>query len=103
MIVVGRVAVLEQPGDAEVEQLHLAGVSNQDVRRLEIPVHDQPGVRVRDGPRHLQEQLQPRAHGKALGVRIIVDTPAGHEFERQVRLPGARQACVVQPGDVAGD
>ena len=66
-------------------------------------MHDQPGVRVRDGTRHLQEQLKPRANGKALGVRIFVDTPAGHEFKRQIRLPGARRGLRRTTGRCSGD
>ena len=50
-------AVVEELGDAEVEELHLALVGHQDVGGLEIAVDDQPDVRVRDGARNLEEEL----------------------------------------------
>ena len=50
----------EQLGDSEIEQLHLAVARDHDVRRLEIPVHDQRLVRVLRRVGHGQE------HAKAI-------------------------------------
>ena len=58
---------LEQCGDTEVEELRLAVSRHEDVRRLEVPVHDQVLVGVVDRPAHGPEQLQtlPDAEGMA--------------------------------------
>ena len=58
--------VVEQLGDAEVEQLHLAFVGDEDVGGLQIAMDDQPCVRVRDGARHQQEQAQPGVNRQLL-------------------------------------
>jgi hypothetical protein len=47
--------ILQQLGDAEIEQLHLAVVVDQHIRRLDVPVNDQVGVRVRNGIEHLEK------------------------------------------------
>ena len=50
---------LEKLGDAEVEQLHFAGTRNEDVRRLQVAMHDERLVRVLGGLTHHLEQPQP--------------------------------------------
>ena len=51
---------IEELGDAEVEQLDGAVACHQDVRRLEVAVHDQVAMGVLHGVAELQEQLEPR-------------------------------------------
>ena len=48
---------VEERRDAEIEQLDLAAGVDQHVRRLEIAVDHEVGVRVGDGVGDLQEQL----------------------------------------------
>ena len=57
---VAAVAIDQQGGDAEVEQLHPAGAVDEDVRRLQVAVHDQVGVGVGDGIGHLQDEPEAR-------------------------------------------
>jgi hypothetical protein len=54
---------LEQFGDAEVEQLHLPLRTDDDVRGLEVAVHDHVAMGVIDGVADLQE------HGEAIARR----------------------------------
>ncbi len=49
---------LEQPGDAEVEELHLARIADQDVAGLEVAVHHQVVVGVPDRGADLEQQAQ---------------------------------------------
>ena len=92
--------IVEQLRDAEVEQLHVAFVGDEDVGGLQIPMDDQPGVRVRDGARHQQEQAQPGANRQLPRVDVFVNRTAFDVLQREVRLAAARDAGVVQPCDV---
>jgi hypothetical protein len=69
---------LEELGDAEVEQLDLAVGAHQHVRGLQVPVHDQVRVCVRDRGRHVEEQPDPRLGAQAVGLAIGVDVRAVH-------------------------
>ena len=90
----------EQLGDAEVEQLDLAVVGHEHVRRLQVAVDDQVGVGVRDGRLHVQEQADALLDAEALVVAEAIDVLAVDVLEHQVRLTGARHPGVDQPGDV---
>ena len=57
-----RFTVLEQLGDAEVQQPHLAVGADEDVCRLEVAVHDELAMCVRHGVGDLREQPQARPH-----------------------------------------
>jgi len=46
LVGIGR--IFEQLGDAEVEQLGVAGIGDEDVGRLQVAVHDQVRMRERD-------------------------------------------------------
>ena len=94
---------VEQLGDAEVEQLHLARRGDEDVRRLQVAVQDQPVVRVRHRVQHVQHQVQPRGQRQVVRGAELVDGQARHVFQHQVGLagPGGGQvAGVEQPRDV---
>ena len=47
---------VQQLGDTEIEQLDDAVSGHQDIRGLQIPVHDQMSVGVPDGREHLKEE-----------------------------------------------
>ncbi len=91
---------LEQLGDAEIEQLHLAVRGHQDVRGLEVAVHDQVGVRVGDRRQHVEEQPHARLDAQAPRVAVAVDALAVDVLEHQVRLAVRRDAGVDQLRDV---
>ena len=93
-------AIVEQLGDAEVEQLHRAGVGDEDVRGLEIAVHDQPRMRGLHGAEHLREQRQPLAQPEPALTAVDVDRQAIDAFERQPGLALLADAGVVEGGDV---
>ena len=54
-----RASLRHELGDSEVEQLHGAVGRDQDVRRLEVAMDDQIGVRVAHGLEHGEKQAQP--------------------------------------------
>ena len=51
--IAGRV---EQFGDAEIEELRLAGRVDENVRRFDVPMDHQMAMRVRDGITHAEKQ-----------------------------------------------
>ena len=53
-----RGVALEQLGDAEVEQFHLTIHADDDVRGLDVTVHDQVGVGMRDRLQDVEKQAQ---------------------------------------------
>ncbi len=91
---------VEQLGDAEVEQAHVVEWRDQDVRRLEVAVHDQVGVRVADRVADLQEQLHARGHARPARAAPVGDRFAFHVFQREVGLVVAADAGVEQARDV---
>jgi len=91
--------VVQQPGDAEIQQPHAAVSVDQDVARLDVPVHDQGPVRVRDRRADVQEQAQPGIDGQPAAVagrgqRLAVDMLHGEPGH-----PGRGEAAGGQPGD----
>jgi hypothetical protein len=96
----GRSVAFEDLRDPEVEQLHLPIGAHQDVRRLEVAVHDQARVRVGDRFRRLKEQLEALSRIELMRVRVLVDARALDVFEHQVQLPRGGDAGVEQPRDV---
>ena len=66
-----RLALAQQLGDAEIQQLHLAFGIHEDVGGLEVPVHHQVLVRVFHGGEHLEEKSQPRREVELLALAIV--------------------------------
>jgi hypothetical protein len=62
---------IRQLGDAEVEQSGLAARGDEDVRRLEIAMHDAPCVGIRDGIEHREEQLDPLPHRQPSRIAVL--------------------------------
>ncbi len=50
--------VVQQLGQAEIEHLHLPARSQENVRRLDIPMHDSLGMRRRQRVRHLDADIE---------------------------------------------
>ena len=63
-------------------------------------MHDQVGVRVGDGRLHVEKQADARVDAEPLLVAEAIDVPAVDVLEHEVRLAGARDAGVDEPGDV---
>ena len=106
----GRGVVVEQFGDAEVEQFHLAGVGDEDVRRLQVPVQDQPRMGMRHCRQHVEEEPDQRGRARRAVDAVAVDRFAVDVFQHQVGLAGLgadagiEQACdvrVVEPREDA--
>ena len=96
----GPAAAVEPDGGAEVEQLDLAVVRHQQVRRLQVGVHDAVRVHVGHRGQDVHEQPQARVDAEAALVAVVIDLPALDVFEHQVRLAGRRGAGIGEPHDV---
>ncbi len=95
-----RLVGLDQLGDAEVEQLHLAVARDEHVRRLQVAVDDQVRVRVRDGREHVEQQPQPRVDAQRSPIAIFVEALAVDVFQHEERLAGRRDARIDEMRDV---
>ena len=93
-------AIVEQFGDAEVEQLDLGLRIDQQVRGFDVAVHDELRVRMRDRPRRLHEQAQPRGHAEPALLAVTVDALPVDRLECQVGLAIGGDTGVVQACDV---
>jgi len=89
-------AIVQQRRDAEVEQPHLTGLGDEDVRGLEITVDDLTLMRVLHRLEHLQEQPQPRADVESLRIAPVGEQLALHVLHRQVGQAQGVDAGVVQ-------
>ena len=93
-------ADVERRGDAEIEQFHQTVGGYQDIRWLQVAVHDQTLMRVLHGGQHLQHQAQSLADGKAPRVAIGIDALAFDQFHRQIRRAVTADSAVEQHGDI---
>ena len=91
---------LEQLRDAEVEQLHLSVAVDEDVRRLEIAMDDQVGVRVGHSRQHVEKHTYPRLDAECPGVTPAIDAIAFHVFQHEIGLASRRHAGIDQMCDV---
>ena len=90
----------QQLCDPEVQQPDLAIGGDQNIRRLQIPMHDELRVRVGDGIRDLRKQLQPRLQIDLLVAAVLVDLMSFDVLDREKRLPLRGEARVVQACDI---
>ena len=95
-----RMIRLQQLGDAEVEQLHLAGARHQDVRGLQVPVDDERLVRVLRGLADAAEETQAIVDGQPVRVGVRRDRRAVDVLHHQVRRALRCVAGIDQAGDV---
>ena len=89
----------EQRGDAEVEQLGLAGGGDQDVGRLDVAVHDQALMRIREGGAHLFDQSDARPDAGPVRLAPRVDRLAVDQLHDQVGHAVVGAAGIEQLGD----
>ena len=93
-------AVFEQLRDAEVEELDLAVLRDEDVRRLDVPVDDEVRMGVRDGGADVEEESQPLLDAETPRVAVSIDRLAVDELENDVRLARRRDPRIAQARDV---
>ena len=91
---------LEQLRNAEIEQFRDAVRRHEDVRRLEIAVHDQVLMRVLHGVAHLEEQAQALLDRQPLLLAPRGDLHAGDVLENNVGRAVISGAAVEQSRDV---
>ena len=63
-------------------------------------MHNQVGMGMRYRSQHLKKYAQPCSHAKPALIAIAIDVVTLDVFENEVRLPGLRDSCVEQLGDV---
>ena len=92
--------VLQQLGDAEVQQLERAVGGDQQVGRLDVAMHDQHPMRRIDRLGRGQQQAQARRQVEPPGAGVGGDRRTVDVFHRQVRNPRGGHPAVDQAGDV---
>ncbi len=92
--------VVDQLGDAEIEQLHAAFARDKDVRRFEIPVNDEVGVRVRHRRQHIEKEPHTRIDREPIRVAISIDRLAINVLEHEIRLTDLGDAGIDEMRDV---
>jgi hypothetical protein len=96
----GLVPAVGERRNAEIEQLRLAALCDEDIRRLQIAVNDQAAMRVRHRVTHMQEQPQPLMKRQPLLPAVGVDGHAVDVLHDEVRHPVRCRAAVEEPPDV---
>lgn len=94
------VGVLEQPGDAEVQQLDHACVGHQHIRRLDVAMNDQMLLCVRNRGEHVNEHPQASSHRQRPPLAVAVYGFARDILEREIRPAVFGRACIQEPCDV---
>ena len=92
----GEIRRTEDLCDSKIEQFGNAVFGDEDIRRLQIAVHNQILVCVVDSATHGTEQLQALTHRKPAPVAIGVDRLAVYILHRKVRALIGRTAAVEQ-------
>ena len=95
-------SLVEELGDAEVEQLHVRPprrLRHEHVRRLEVAVDDEPAVRRGDGLADVAEEREPGVDAEAAAVGVVGDRLALDELQREVRPAVGGRPAVEEPGD----
>ena len=92
---------VDQLGNAEVEQPDLAVGGDEDVRRLEVTVHDELAVRVGNGvDAPAGTRCRIRTDVEAALSAVLINRTAFDVLEREVRPSRGRDSGVVQSRDV---
>jgi hypothetical protein len=91
---------LEPLGNAEVEQLHLTGGRDQHIRRLEVAMHDEVGVRMSHGGEHIEKEAESRVHTELLFIAVLIDVATFDVLEHEVGLADGRDARINETRDV---
>ena len=91
---------VEQFGDAEIKQAHVAGGGHQDVGRLQVAVDDQVGVGMADGRADLLEHPQAGVQRGVVLTAIVGDRDTVDVLQGEVGQAVVTDAGVQQAGDV---
>ncbi len=73
---------------------------HQNIGRLQVPVHDQVGMRILNRSQYLLEQLDSRPNVESEPIAIQQEWRALDVFHREVRLTLRTDPCVVQARDL---
>jgi hypothetical protein len=90
----------DQLGDAEIKQLDCAVASDEHVRRLEVAMHDQVAMRMRDRQHRIHEQSNPCLDVEVVRIAVPVDAIAIDVLQDQELLAVGSRAGIEQPRDV---
>ena len=94
------IGMFNQAGDAEIQQLGLAGGIHQDVGGLQVAMDHQPLVRVFHCRADLEEQRQALAQWQRVILAPAIDAVALDIFHRDERLAIGTDAAIQQVRDV---
>jgi hypothetical protein len=92
--------LIEELGDAEVEQLRAAFGGDQDVGGFDVAVNDQMLMGILDSRADLLEQAEPPADVQPVLVAVTIETDSVDVFHRQVRHTVFARTPIEQAGDV---
>ncbi len=96
----GNRRVLEQLSDTEVEQLRPAFAGDQDIGRLQVPMHHQMAVGIVHGSANLAEELEPVVDAESMLVAVAGDRHAAYELHHYVGHAVDGLAAIDQAGDM---
>jgi hypothetical protein len=91
--------VSDELRDAEVQQLHAAGLRDENVRRLEIAMHNQVRVCASHRVEHLQKEPDARLACERMRPHVVVDLHAVDVFEHEIRLATRADTRIEQTSD----
>ncbi len=92
--------ILQQLGDAEIEQLDRPFSVDHDVRRLEIAMHHEVGVRISHRGANIAEQCEPRCKVGAFGPDPAIDRLSVDIIHDHVRPSVGGDPAVDQPRNI---
>ena len=93
-------AVVQKFCNAEIQQFGYAGRRHQNIRGLQVPMHDEVLVGVMDGGAHGLKQPEPGGNIQAVGVAEGVDGDAIDVFHDDVHGAVRQSAAVQEMRDV---
>ncbi len=64
---------MQELGDAEIQELHIAIAGDENVPGLEVTMHYEVAVRVRDRVQHVQEKPYARLNVQILPAAVLVN------------------------------
>src|SRR5205085_5801147 len=89
---------VEHLGNAEIQQLGLAFTRDENVRRLQVPMHDEVPVQVADGGTNFEEQFDLASYAESGSVSV--NSLPLDVFHDKIRLPIFAMTCVQEACNV---
>src|SRR6185369_2664000 len=81
-------------------KLHLAGMTNQDIRRLEVPMNHRLLMSVRHRFQNAKKQPDASPDVQLVAIAIAVDVIAVDVLEHQIGLTSGGNPRIQKPRDV---